>query len=106
MRSLFALAALRFAFGSPVPTEQAPETKSDYIVVLKSHLAARSVNAAFSSSILQGLETFQEYNLGSLRGFAASLTASQVDALNKESKVAYVEADGDLKIQLYSKRAP
>jgi hypothetical protein len=85
MRSLVALAALPFAFGAPV--EQAAEAKSNYIVGLKPQAGVETRLTAFRSSMLQGIQTYQEYNVGAFRGFAAALTASQVDALGREPHV-------------------
>jgi hypothetical protein len=85
MKSLFSLAALSLAFAAPI--ENTAESKSNYIVILKKQAGIQSSFTSFHNSILRGIEPFHHYDVGELRGFAAALTASQVDALNKESQV-------------------
>jgi hypothetical protein len=85
MRPLLGLLALPLALAAPI--ENAGEAKSNYIVVMKSQDGVLSREVSFASSILQGVEPFHHYNIGDVHGFAASLTASQANALNNEPKV-------------------
>lgn len=89
MKSIFALAALSLVYGSPLPNENAPEAKSDYIVILKPSAQPNNLRKRWTNTILTGLETYQEYNANEFTGFAASLTAGQVKALKRESDVCF-----------------
>ena len=85
MRSLFGLAVLPFALGFPIQEEA--DVRSNYIVGLKPQVGIQSRRVAFTSSALQGIQPYQEYDVGMFRGFAAALTSSQVQALAQEPQV-------------------
>lgn len=94
MKSLFALAALSMVYGFPTPDSNAAQAKTDYIVVLKPLPQPKNIHKRFTNTILNTLETYQDYESAHFNGFAASLTAGQVQALKREPEVAYIEEDG------------
>jgi subtilisin family serine protease len=100
MRSLFALAALPFAFAAPTQNKPAGLQVADkYIVVLKPASSIQALNLGKRGSIFETLEAIHSWHLGSFKGFSASLTADQLTELRADPKVAYVEADGILYTQ-------
>jgi subtilisin family serine protease len=100
MRSLFALAALPFAFAAPAQNKPAGlQVAGKYIVVLNPESNIRTLGLGKRGSIFETIQALHTYQLGTFKGFSASLTAEQVTDLKADPKVAYVEADGILHTQ-------
>ncbi|KAF2674996.1 subtilisin-like protein [Microthyrium microscopicum] len=98
MRSLLAYLALQAtAFAAPVANTT--QATSKYIVVLKPEHSIQSLGISKRGSLFESVDPFHTYDLGDFKGFAASLTATQVTGIKADSKVAYVEADGLFHIQ-------
>jgi subtilisin family serine protease len=97
MRSIFALAALPFAFAAPV--QDATQATAKYIVVLKPESSIQSLNLLKRGSLFESVSPFHTYEMGSFKGFAASMTANQLKDMRADPKVAYVELDGMLHTQ-------
>lgn len=104
MRSLISLAvaaaALPFsAYAVPPPISRSGQSQGKYIVIM--HPAHEVTHLGFSrkGSAFQGIAPTHTYNSDSMKGFAAHLTSSQVEAIKSDSRVAYIERDGVLHTQ-------
>ena len=88
---VFTLAALAAALLA-LPGQAAPTQASQrYIVVLKGSVEkASSVAASHRAQFRANVEQVYEH---ALKGYLATLTPSQVEALSADSRVAFVEAD-------------
>ncbi|KAF2404545.1 subtilisin-like protein [Trichodelitschia bisporula] len=90
------LTLVPFVLAAPLIQPRAAETiPGKYIVVLKPNgPSAGEIFADLAGGALASVRRERTYDLGGFKGFAASLSDAQVEALKGDSKVAYIEADG------------
>jgi len=97
---VFSLAALSFlplAFAAPlINRRDVAAAPNKYLVVLKPEApsAAAVLSDLAGGLIAQSVNREHVYQLGSFKGFAASLSEEQLSSIRSDSRVAYVEADG------------
>jgi len=78
---------------APVLAANAPDAiPGSYIVVLKNSASSATVDRLASSASKTGANVSYTYHTA-IKGFAATLSASQLSALRADPAVAYVETD-------------
>jgi len=88
--NLAAFGLLPLALGAPVVTPRSRTTiPGKYLVVLKSETASAGIMSSLAGGAVSGIPQHHVYELGQFKGFAASLTAAQVNALKADSQVRH-----------------
>ncbi|KAF2423643.1 subtilisin-like protein [Tothia fuscella] len=107
--NLATVGLLPFALGAPLLEQRDGQTiPGKYLVVLKpGSVASRSpgILSNLANGAIANVHQDHTYSVGDFKGFAASLTDVQVEALKADSQVAYLEADGIAHTQVVSKKS-
>jgi hypothetical protein len=83
-----ALGLLPLALGAPLLTPRGGTTiPGKYLVVLKSETKTAGIMSSLAGGALAGITQHHTYDLGDFKGFSASLTDAQVEALQADNQV-------------------